>query len=269
MLRKLSNKEVKEIQLEIMDDIHNFCVSNNLRYTLGAGSLLGAMRHKGYIPWDDDIDILLPRPDYEKFLKSYKSDKDYYSLRHDRNDKYYVSAFAKVYDTRTIAKSGNIIDNRSVFVDVFPIDGMPDESEIEPYLKEVTKILEDLRKSGKYYKFTNSILQKINFFIKYLLKRLSVSRTEVLHRRLNQILSQYKFDSSEFAGVAVGTYGIKDIVTRDIFDSFELKRFEDRQFFCVSKADEYLTHIYGDWRTPPSKEKQVGEHFDEVFIEEK
>nr|MBD5376419.1 LicD family protein [Bacteroides sp.] len=112
--RLLTIKEVRELQMQIMDDIHNYCSAHNLHYTLTSGTMIGAMRHKGYIPWDDDIDIMMPRPDYEYFMDNYKPGKEYLAAVDHRVDKNYISSFAKVYDTRTFTKSGNIIDNRSV-----------------------------------------------------------------------------------------------------------------------------------------------------------
>ena len=122
-MKKIEEKELKSIELNILKDIHTFCEMNNLTYYLCGGTLLGAVRHRGFIPWDDDIDIFMPRVDYDRFLTEYAS-KQYTVLCHKNTQGYYLP-FAKVVDksTRieeTLVKS---IPNCGVYVDVFPIDG--------------------------------------------------------------------------------------------------------------------------------------------------
>ena len=254
--------------MRILDDIHAFCQANNLRYSLTGGTLLGAMRHKGFIPWDDDIDIMMPRPDYEKFITTYKSTNDYYKAVDYRKDKNYISAFAKVYDERTSTVSGNIIDNRSIFIDVFPTDGMPDENDIDGYIRTVSHLMEDLRKSGKYYLFANSPIKKFIFFIKYLVKRISVPSTDVLQARLAEILQRHDYETSDFAGNAVGRWGKREWLPKSTYARIEPRPFENRHYMCISEADAYLTHVYGDWHKLPPVELQVPDHFADVYIQE-
>lgn len=85
-----------------MKDVHKFCKENNIRYYLSRGTLLGAIRYKGFIPWDDDIDIIMSRLDYERFIKEYKSNKSYYTLKSIQNNPYHLYTFAKIFDNCTI-----------------------------------------------------------------------------------------------------------------------------------------------------------------------
>lgn len=118
-------EELKSIQLGILKDVHDYCSSTNITYWLAYGTLLGAIRHNGYIPWDDDIDIAMPREHYEKFIQSYKKKNTVvYSCS---NNKKYILHFAKVYDTRTILKEyANMNIETGVYIDIFPIDNVPD-----------------------------------------------------------------------------------------------------------------------------------------------
>lgn len=80
-MKPITTHELRKIQIEILKSIHNYCQENNLRYSLAYGTLLGAVRHKGFIPWDDDIDIMMPRPDYEQFLKGYRGYNEFYQVQ--------------------------------------------------------------------------------------------------------------------------------------------------------------------------------------------
>ena len=79
-MKQMTNEEIQQVSLKIMKDIHDFCVKNNISYSLYGGSAIGAIRHKGFIPWDDDLDIAMPRPDYDRFIKTYRSEKGYKAL---------------------------------------------------------------------------------------------------------------------------------------------------------------------------------------------
>lgn len=120
-MKEMTLQELHEVQLAMLDAVDNYCRLNHLRYSLGGGTLLGAVRHHGYIPWDDDIDIMMPRPDYEKFMRYFKH--EYYKLYDYRTDDTCGFSFAKLIDTRTIVQEYTI--TYSVFIDIFPIDGLP------------------------------------------------------------------------------------------------------------------------------------------------
>jgi len=123
------------MMIDILHDIHCFCEEKGLHYYLAYGTLLGAVRHKGFIPWDDDIDIWLPRPDYDRFLKEYKS--DHFEAIWAGNYPGYPLDFAKVHDTRTRLVEEGGDGNWGVFVDVFPLDGASDEKTWKQTLKSV------------------------------------------------------------------------------------------------------------------------------------
>ena len=100
-MREIKFEELKNLQLDILLSVHDFCMKNGIEYSLAAGTLIGAIRHKGYIPWDDDIDISMPRPDYDKFICTFNQPNNYYQVIAMSNDREYGFPFAKVHDTRT------------------------------------------------------------------------------------------------------------------------------------------------------------------------
>ena len=125
---KLTTAEVKKIELDMLAYIHKVCVENNIRYWVCGGTLIGAIRHNGFIPWDDDIDIDMPRPDFERFKKI--ADSSRYMLLTAENEKYYYAS-AKLVDNNTVLNENNFegnIDGLGVFVDIFPLDGLPSDA---------------------------------------------------------------------------------------------------------------------------------------------
>ena len=131
MGKQLTIEEVKKMNLDILSVVADFCEKNGLRYWLYYGTLIGAIRHNGYIPWDDDIDIAMPRPDYEKFLKTFnQTSGSLYKVIEDRISIGYHTPFAKVHNPETIIES-EFSDEMAfgVFIDIFPFDGVKDEKQ--------------------------------------------------------------------------------------------------------------------------------------------
>ena len=143
-MKEITIEERKTISLEILSEIHDFCEKNNICYFLDYGTLLGAVRHKGYIPWDDDIDISMKRDDYERFLKTFCSSK--YEIANYRDKKFFAIQFSKVYDKKTF---GILLDkinlNYGVAVDVFPLDEIPEQD------NEQKVILRKIKHVDRFY----------------------------------------------------------------------------------------------------------------------
>lgn len=129
--KQLTLKDIQAFSLEILKDVHRFCIANKIMYSVSDGTLLGTIRHKGFIPWDDDIDIIMPRPFFERFCETYKSDRFKLAYRPLNKDCYVC--FARVYDdTRTRAKCNLPWCKKRVgcWIDILPADGAPDDPDI-------------------------------------------------------------------------------------------------------------------------------------------
>ena len=128
-MKEINIEELKLIQLDILQAIHDFCEENHIKYSLACGSMLGAVRHKGYIPWDDDIDVYLMRDDYEKLISSFpKVYKNVYELASLERDSKYARAYARAYNNKTIQYNGTREKEvRGIGIDVYGSDFVPDD----------------------------------------------------------------------------------------------------------------------------------------------
>lgn len=256
---KISLNDMRIIQLDIMDKIDDVCRKNGLSYSLGGGTLLGAVRHKGYIPWDDDIDIMMPRSDYEMFLNIFEGLFPHLVLQHYKNDDTYYFLFAKVYDNRTCLIEENTVGG--VYVDVFPIDGLPHEDRLSDYIHKLYATKEDLIKSTKFYKFKKGHLMRLKYFIKQLFYP---SRSKIIERLDKQFYS-YPFESSEYAGAITGIYFEKEHMPASTFKDYIELDFEGHKYMAIKDYDAYLTKHYGDYMQLPPIEQQISNHDHEVY----
>lgn len=254
MKKEITMEELRAIQLDILDKIHAFCTEHGIRYSLGGGTLLGAVRHKGYIPWDDDIDIMLPRPDYERFLKEFDGKYAELNLQHYGNDNTCCIPFAKVYDNRTVLIEK--LQKSGIYNDVFPIDGLPEESKIKDYLYIYNNQLHKIYFMTPFYIITGSLKDRIKYYVK---KLIYPTRDKYITGFYN-FLKSYSFENSVNAGAICGIYAEKELMPRETFESYITVEFEGRQYMAIKDYDAYLTKHYGDYMQLPSKEKQVSHH---------
>jgi len=260
-------KEMRDIQMDILRSVDSFCKANSLRYSLSGGSMLGAVRHKGYIPWDDDIDIMMPRPDYDVFVKTYKSDVDL--VVDFEKEESYRETFVKIYRKGTLMVDDLLgRGDFGINIDLFPIDGVPSEGSVE-YVQEALEMKEKIARFCPFYKAMTS--GKIKWMMKYWLKRilyLQSSSVLSLKSEFHDQLCSVPFETSPLAGVILGSYGVREIVDKGVFLEYEEFPFEDGSFMGLKRYDEYLGSIYGDYMKLPPEEKRVTHHHYKVYITE-
>lgn len=249
--------------LIMFDWFHHFCVENSIQYFALGGTMLGAVRHQGFIPWDDDIDVGLPRKDYEK-LKSLLANKqvDNYVLEMpDSNNLDFATPYAKLYDvTTTLIENYRKPLKRGIFIDIFPLDGL--DNDWERAIKKFDRVkskynifmtkVAAINKKRAFYKNAAIILSRCTLFSEKTVRNLRVT--------IDNMCKQNDFFSCEFGGNLLGNWGMKEIMSRSIMGAPVEYDFNGIKIYGAEKYDEYLTHLYGDWRKLPPKEKQVTHH---------
>lgn len=253
-------KKLQHIELEMFKTFHNLCMEHSLTYYAVGGTLLGAVRHGGFIPWDDDMDLAMPREDYEKFVQISKS----ILPEHLNLSPNIVNLnILQLIDNRVKIKIGKVESN--VFIDIFPLDGYP-EGKILSFIHDkkilffrmlcklsVIDILEEKDRGmieNLIVNFTKAT--RFNRFLK----------EDKLLARLHSIISKYPFSSSHKVGNLLGRYRKKEVVKKKIFGVPRLIRFEDSYILSPENKESYLENIYGDFMKLPSEENRIAHNIE-------
>lgn len=251
---RMSLAEIKQTEKQMLVYVDKLCTKYHLRYWVCGGTLLGTIRHKGFIPWDDDIDIFLPWQDYLKFIEIFEETERFGIMGFGTaqgND--FLDVFAKVVDKRTIVNEdiSTLRKINSLWVDIFPLIGLPDDLE-ERHLF-FTNYKELCRKIWQDFYATNG---SAGVFPKWSLQQ-------------REYLSKYDFDEASYVGVLGTAYGEKDCTTRKVYNKTVRMPFEDIEVNVPEGYQEYLDNLYGkDWMQLPDESKRKTHHDIQVYWQE-
>ena len=256
-MKELTLMELQNEEKEILEDVHDFCLNNDIRYSLYGGTAIGAIRHSGFIPWDDDIDIVMPREDYDRFCKLYSSNR--FQLSERRGDRNSWIGFARVFDgKKTVYKSTCPWHSKEygVWIDVFPADGY-DSKDMDLYDECVNL----RRKTVKArHLFTDYDLSKgFVFNLRLLLKKVLYNKITT-GKKLDRLIEKsmtYKFGEEDSWAVLCCPYRKRTIHPIESFKDVALVSFENDSFFLLKGYDTMLTNVYGDYLQLPPEEKRV------------
>lgn len=249
LLERISSDEIKKIELSLLDEFHNFCEQNNLKYALDSGTLIGAVRHKGFIPWDDDIDVAMPYPDYLKFLDIFVSTSGNAQIC---TGEQYGFHYTKLCDKRTVVRRDHRKDERlfGVWIDIFPMYSIDDNDEVAK--NDIRKALYWGQKSWGYLGVPHrNPLKKIyhiatdNYNLKHCLNE------------IDSIVNRYPYGSTKRIRIVPIVSQKLSFANTNHFENRQLMEFEGKAFYVPKDYDQYLTNQFGNYMTLPPIESRV------------
>lgn len=260
-MKELSLQEIKEVELDILKMFHSFCVENNIRYFISHGTLLGALRYKGFIPWDDDLDVLVPREDYDRLLTIFRDSERYRLLAFERN-RDYLFPYAKLCDmtTRKVEGDYNNGVELGLDIDVFPLDHW--DNDLEKARQEAKRQRQNMFCLGLTKLHKPDSLHPVKRFVKGIVMAFYKLRGSAYYvEKIVRGAHKPEQKGSRYMGAkAWNVYGEGDILPAEVFaEAIELE-FEGEKFFAPVGYDTLLTSFYGDYMPEPPVEKRKTHH---------
>ena len=258
-MRRLEVQELRKIQLEILDVVTKFCDENDINYFLNGGTLLGAIRHKGYIPWDDDIDLGMLRPDYDKFMKLFNENNTRYKFYSNENTPGFFAMCGRIVDTdpNTFAYERTV--RIGIYIDIFVFDNAPDDDELVKKMftrRDYYEIYNYRRVMPLFYGVIPNTFRKM-------LTIVFRATLRILPR--GYFSDKYIQNAKSFNHVItkrVGDFvGLHDVVyDREILENLTTAEFEGKLYKIPARYDEFLRGLYGDYMQLPPVEQQKSHH---------
>lgn len=272
-LTKQELEKIKNIQIDILVEIDRICRENNIKYSLAYGTLLGAIRHKGFIPWDDDIDLMMLRDDYDKFLDIVKfnlSDKFY--LTNFEDNSYYALPFAKVMAHGTVMKENSSKMSKApngVWIDIFPIDISPDNIELKKQQYKKSQRIKSILFCKKNYSFGKKGLKLLFYRLRKIIY-LPISHKKLVsdfNKNAKRFINNYK--SADEVVCLCGNAGVRKATFKKIwFSNYIEMEFEGHKVLGIADYDSFLTHTYGKYMDLPPEGERVPHHFvEEIYLD--
>ena len=270
-MKRLELKDIKQIELNMLLEVDQFCKKNNIKFYLIGGTLLGAVRHKGFIPWDDDIDIGMPRPDFERFVRlapEYFKSKNLSVQNGDGQNRECLYPYCQIWDLNTRIKRKYTNLSKYLWLDVLVIDGLPENE------RDVVQIYKSCHFYSEIIQMENTVLGEGTTFFrkcaKFVLKPLAcLYGSQRALRKIIETAKKNEYENSKYVGVVTGgLYGAGERMLKSEFEIPVEVEFEGHIFPACSCWDSYLTGIYGDYMQLPPPEKRKVHDMEAYLLEE-
>lgn len=265
-MKEINSIEFRRLTVDIMEFVDSFCRKNNIKYFIAFGTLIGAIRHKGMIPWDDDIDIVMPREEYNRFihLMQEQKGKTRYQVNCFETDPQFYLPWARVCNNTTILlnRPHRKENDLGVWIDVFPLDNAPKIEERELWYKEY------LRKRAKM-NFTiptsyENFSLKQQFFTTEFFRRVyyGVRNFNKYRKDFEAWAIKYNEVESDEYMVPGTMYKMRLVFPKNLFDESVEVEFDGLKLIAPAEYDKFLRIVYGDYmRLPPVEKRQSHHHF--------
>ena len=256
-------KRLHSVLIELLDYIDEVCREQNIEYFLNCGSVLGAIRHKGFIPWDDDIDVMLPRDSYDRLIKYLSQNKNSkYFLQNEKSEPNYYSLFSKLRKIGTVfLESGTegLFNNNGIYVDIFPLDF---SDSISGFSYKFDCIRIRLIKHALRFRYCKKTYKKTHGVISYLVSLISCIpyiffNTEYLFKEANRLMQKRNKRPHNYVISYTGIYSMeKETMPAKVYYPSKRVEFEGEMYPVCNDYEYYLRHYYGDYMKLPPEEKR-------------
>ena len=258
----LSLADLQNVELRMLISFKEICEQQKFSYALAGGTLLGAIRHNGFIPWDDDIDLIMMRSDYEKFIRYCNTTPGLpFHIVSAETCAGYSKGFAKLMDNGTYLESDTDNDAKlgGVFLDIFPVDYLGDTRREALRVYRSTSLLREILVAKQWKRYSRSkthsfIYEPVRLFF-FLISRLFCGKT-----LLKMIDQKRQTSRKAYSCCIFGSYRTKEIMPTDIYENRTTHEFEGHKFSILKDYDVYLTAVYGNYMQLPPEEKRITHH---------
>ena len=260
--KAITRRDQKKISLELLEYFDKVCREHDIKYSLTGGTLLGAVRHSAFIPWDDDVDVFLARPEYEKLEKAFDNEGKRFIFANKNTQNSFNFVYSRILDTKTyITESPNTRNaGTGLFLDICVVDGLPRNNLIRKIHIKYMRILvrccrATIHNADKAYHRKGRLF----VLMKGIVRKLTTH--QFWNRRMEKAMNRYSFEKSKYVGNFTSQYGSREMLHKEAFDSYNDIWFEDHQYMVCKGYQEYLERIYGkNYMKLPPKAKQKGHH---------